>query len=495
MTNSNPLVPRIYGLPKIHKPGNKMRFIVSNIGSPSHNLAKFLVKQFAALKPMDDFSIKNAYELIDSLKNVEICDDETLISFDITSFYPSVPIDDALTALENWLARQSLSPLERLAYYEMTAVCMKQNYFQFRKKFYHQKTGTAMGNPLSPFMCNLFMVEIEKNLSENNLFPKIWKRYVDDVFAIVKKSNIEDILNLINNANPNIKFTHELEKDGRICFLDLSITREEDKKLTFDIYRKPTSTDRFITSDSYHHSAHKHAAFNSMIHRLVNVPLNEERYNEEWKHILKVADMNGYNNNLMHILLKRHQRKRLRNESTSFVLEESDKKRIAVQFHAPLFPHLNKASNSLPVRFVPTSKKLKLKTMLGSTKDKVEDMEKSGVYLFKCPHENCEAAYIGETSRSLNIRAGEHINSMNKNRPELSAIAEHAMEMDHIHIQKSDFCLLSNITQKTRLRVCESMHIKTHPNLINRDDGVITDSCLFTLLQSKVNHGSTHDVT
>lgn len=35
---SNPIVPRIYGLPKIHKLGNKMRSISPDIDAPSNNL-------------------------------------------------------------------------------------------------------------------------------------------------------------------------------------------------------------------------------------------------------------------------------------------------------------------------------------------------------------------------------------------------------------------------------------------------------------------------
>lgn len=41
---SNAILPRAYGLPKIHKPGLPLRIIVSSTGSPLHNLATFLQK-------------------------------------------------------------------------------------------------------------------------------------------------------------------------------------------------------------------------------------------------------------------------------------------------------------------------------------------------------------------------------------------------------------------------------------------------------------------
>lgn len=42
---SNPALPRIKGLPKIHKPGKEMRQIVSARKSPMHQITKWLVKK------------------------------------------------------------------------------------------------------------------------------------------------------------------------------------------------------------------------------------------------------------------------------------------------------------------------------------------------------------------------------------------------------------------------------------------------------------------
>lgn len=45
----NGIMPRIYGLPKIHKEGIPLRPIVNTIGSPTYDLAKYLAK---ILKPL-----------------------------------------------------------------------------------------------------------------------------------------------------------------------------------------------------------------------------------------------------------------------------------------------------------------------------------------------------------------------------------------------------------------------------------------------------------
>lgn len=57
----NPMVAKLYGLPKIHKPGNKMRPIVSNISTPCYKIAKWLVSEVKKLPPIPSLSVKNTY--------------------------------------------------------------------------------------------------------------------------------------------------------------------------------------------------------------------------------------------------------------------------------------------------------------------------------------------------------------------------------------------------------------------------------------------------
>ena len=65
---NNPIIPKVYGLTKIHKTGNKMRPIVSNIGAPTHKLAKWLVKRFESFPKLQTLSTKNSLDLIKNLR-------------------------------------------------------------------------------------------------------------------------------------------------------------------------------------------------------------------------------------------------------------------------------------------------------------------------------------------------------------------------------------------------------------------------------------------
>jgi hypothetical protein len=128
---------------------------------------------------------------------------------------------------------------------------MKLNFFQFTGKFYEQTKGTAIGNALSPFLANLYMVNFEMVLKRRNLLPKVSVRYLDDIFCVINRRKDSTLLSLLKSQDPSIKFTCEEEVDGSLPFLDVRVTRK-DSRLEFDVYRKPTNTQRCIPITSCH---------------------------------------------------------------------------------------------------------------------------------------------------------------------------------------------------------------------------------------------------
>ena len=72
---SVPQPPKLYGLPKLHKPGFPMRPIVSFCGSPTYQLSKYLT---TILQPLTDKSrrnLKSTEDFVNATKTVEIPDD------------------------------------------------------------------------------------------------------------------------------------------------------------------------------------------------------------------------------------------------------------------------------------------------------------------------------------------------------------------------------------------------------------------------------------
>lgn len=410
--------------------------------------------------------------------------DESIVSFDITSYYTNVPVKEALIALRFWLDKQNLNPLEGDALFDLTETCVGQLYFQFRDSFYKQTDGMPMGNSLSGFLCNLYVNSLEEKLSHQQKLPEVWHRYIDDVLAIVKTSEIENTLTTINGACNKIQFTVEIEENGALPFLDLVVKRNATDTIEFEIYRKSTGTDRYITNDSNHYTSHKYAAFNSMAYRLCNVPLSNECYIAELNRIKNIANVNGYCNDSIQKLVDKHMKAKVKRNATSLSPINEDTKRIAIEYHPHIFGRLKSEFKNHNIDLIPRSS-TKIKNLMHSTKDHIDNDNKSGVYAATCS--TCSKQYIGQTIRQLKVRKKEHIRNIKNKESYASGLAEHILTERH-SIDDTHFSLLEHESNRRRLNVLESMHIHlTHENNVNRDDGP-SYSSLFHLLD-KQNSG------
>jgi hypothetical protein len=67
----------------------------------------------------------------------------------------------------------------------LATFCLNNTYFQWKGQFFKQKQGTAMVSPLPPIICNIYLEYIETQaINSFGVKPVLFKRYVDDVFAI-----------------------------------------------------------------------------------------------------------------------------------------------------------------------------------------------------------------------------------------------------------------------------------------------------------------------
>ena len=84
-----------------------------------------------------------------------------------------------------------------------------------------------MGSPVSPVVANLCMEDIEESaINASPVAPKIWKRYVDDSFCIIKKNGVTAFHDTLNSIDTNISFTIEQECNGKISFLDTGFLQQ-----------------------------------------------------------------------------------------------------------------------------------------------------------------------------------------------------------------------------------------------------------------------------
>ena len=461
----NPEIPKLYCLPKIHKPGYPLRPIVSNINAPTYNLSKKLVQDFQTFEQPTTLSVKNNLDLLDKLKDLKIDQNDRLISFDVKNLFPSIPIPETLTLLKTWLEEKNmLDKTQAKEYHNLVNLCMTQNIFQVNGLWYKQTEGTSMGNPLSPFLAELFMSNFEITLKNNNHLPKIWYRYVDDIFCIIPESfDINQFLNTLNNQYPSISFTFELEQNAQLPFLDILIKRKTNH-LEFEVYRKPTSTPNYIPKDSYQPTSQKLSFINSMIHRALHFPLQEKALKKELKTITDIAKINGFSPETVEKQAQKQRKKMRLAQITTLKREEQCNRRVKLTFYPILTNKLSKILTKHKITPAYSNPK-KLKVMLGNSKDKEPPENNSGIYKVSC--QNCDGCYIGQTKRNIKTRLKEHLYAANRNLKEKSAIAEHIINTGH---KMDNLDLLRKISSQRELPIFESIYMhKNKKNLINTD--------------------------
>ena len=133
-------------------------------------------------------------------------------------------------------------------------------------------------------------------------------------------------------------------------------------------------------------------------------------------------------------------------------------------------PYLGRTSDALAARIrkagvaVHAKPTNTLRSRLVHPKDKMTPGEKAGtVYHIKCG--DCEAEYVGETERQLNVRIKEHQTLKS------SHVFKHLKETDHKFDSTEDVKLLHTESNWFKRGVAESIKILQHGPSINRDGG------------------------
>ena len=418
-----PQPPKLYGLPKLHKPNIPMRPIVSFCGSPTYQLSKYLT---TVLKPLTDESrhkLQSTENFIDAIKTVQVPDDYKLVSFDVKSLFTSIPLQLALDCTETAINNSTIElPLPTDDLMDLLNLCLTSTYFQYNGKHYKQLHGTAMGSPVSVVVAEIVMQNIEERaLATYKRTLPLWLRYVDDTFTAVHKDEIDDFHEHLNGQNADIQFTKEIEENGKIPFLDCLVTRDNNKLRT-TIYRKPTHTDRLLDQSSYNPTSHKATTIRTLTRRAQLVCDSPDSLTDENKYLDNVFNKNNYNRDFIRHNTYRNSEPNATNTNATPVTTAT-------------IPYIKGTSETIARILQPYNIRVAhkpittLRQLLTNVKDKDEPSDRRGaVYKIKCC--DCQATYIGETGRNLNVRLTEHKRAT-RNGDINNHIAEHHLKTNH----------------------------------------------------------------
>lgn len=453
------IAPRIYGLPKIHKPDFPLRPICSSINSPSYQLSRYLTSILSRLTENSKYNIKNSVQFKDKIQNTVIDDDEMMVSFDVVSLFPSIPVDLALNIIEKkWTKLSNYTKMTKPLFLKILKFCIQENrYFKYKENIYQQKRGLPMGSSASPVVADIVMEELLDNAINNcDIRPKILTKYVDDLFGIIKTSAIGNVLTNLNSFNQYIKFTIEEEAHQKLPYLDTIVIRNNGK-LKLNWYQKPSASGRLI---NFHSKHPKRMIINTALNFIKRVlTISDEEFHADNKIIIKaVLTQNSFPMKTINSLLNKNKAARM---------EEKPQVIYKSVIYVPKLSERFEKSNCIDMNLYRIAPKTNntLQQLFSNLKTKVDNMEKSNViYKIQCngnEKEDCDKCYIGTTKNKLKTRIAGHksdIKKRNDNTTARTALTAHCATKKH-HPQLERVQVLQTEHNYSKRLTLEMLHI------------------------------------
>ena len=259
-------LPAIYFLPKIHKekrpdtgtyPGRPIIWATRN---PLEDLDLFITALTSPLATLLPHFLKDTTDLLTKLSAVRgITQDSSLFSADIVSLYPSIPWDEGIAAATTTYRKKKyiverhneenglLKPPDWITFRRILTLILENNVFHYQgKRWFIQKSGTAMGSSISVFFANTFMTHRMRQIRQAPPIKLLYLgRFLDDIVGIWSKRNEEEEIRQLFSSltDEHIAITYDFGGNS-LPALDLRITLEE------GCLRRPAVPTLLLTSPS-----------------------------------------------------------------------------------------------------------------------------------------------------------------------------------------------------------------------------------------------------
>ncbi len=354
-----------------------------------------------------------------------------MLSCDVVSLYTTIPLNEALESFKDYISNTidiTTLGFDKDTIITLAELCLKDNYFCYGQKYYEQLVGLPMGGSLSSLIANIYMHTIDSKIVNlpNGLAPIVYYRYVDDIFCVISKPNLDKFKETINNLDNNIKFTFEDEIEGKLPFLDVEVTRNESYFST-DIYRKEIASNIILHYHSYHAKTQKIGLIYFFVHRAVKICSSPMSLARE----IDFLKRNFLDHSYPIKIINKHFSKAISKFKTPKPVN-SEKKEYKAFFSFPYTGNDNsnfkRVCNNAQIMVGQTPGN-KIINMRANYKEKILPMNQSNiVYRINCMQ--CDKSYIGETGRSLKTRLSEHVRAT-KYKDSNYATFSHSLETGH----------------------------------------------------------------
>lgn len=484
--------PRMYGLPKIHKPNIPLRPIVSNTNSPTYQLAKFYAQIIHNSIDHEKYNIHSSFSFQQFITEQLIPPQHIVVSLDVISLFTSIPINLITANIDQrWSRISSHTTLPLHCFKEGLALLLERTFFVYDGKYYIQLDGTPMGSCLSPAVADLVLdVLLDQVILKLPFKPLFIKKYVDDLITIIPSDKIDEILSIFNDYSPNIQFTIETEMGGKLPFLDMMLTHNQvDGSITTSWYQKPTASGRMLNYLSAHKYSQKIGTASGYIHRVISLTSNITMNTHEI--IRRQLLLNNYPSALINKLINKHIHNTHTKTSTldTGQLHNQDallKSYGSITFIDDLTHKLAKVLKSnLPSTTLGFKCPNTLSGLYTKLKDSISPLQRSNI-VYSIPCTSCDKVYIGLTRQLLKSRVSNHVsdrNRLTKLQSEIAhlndsqqakelevmlngtALIRHVINLDH-EFSYDKTTIVCSDNNYTKLKMLEMLYIQ-HLNTVN----------------------------
>lgn len=472
--------PKMYALMKTHKPDIPARPVVACVDTPTSAMSSMLSDILKQLLDDDIYNIKNSITLKQKLSNVTIESTEIMVSFDIVSLFTNIPVNLAIEIInEQWEKLSKITKFPKSLFFEMLKFCLIDgNYFVYKDVAYRQIFGMPMGNPLSTIIADIVTQRLLNTILAKLMYvPKVFVKYVDDIFAIIPKNAISETQNLLNSFHSRLKFTVEVENDSMIPYLDVKIIRNPDGTISTDWYQKCISSNRILNYYSQHPHSQKLNTASNFVSRVLS--LSSEKFHKKNKLLITtILTENNYPYADTQRYIHSYYRKRnnigenndditeKQYKGVTYIKGVSEKIEKVIKHYCPQTQTAYRSSNCI-------------KNIFTKLKDKVPSNEqKNVIYRIPCQGniENgstCELAYIGQTKQYIGKRIDNHKYDLSKKihntNVASTALMDHCKETGHTP-NFDNVSILDRAQHYGRRLTKEALHIQTEKSMNHKRD-------------------------
>ena len=475
-TGSRPGV--LYGICKVHKEvGSEgetppFRPILSAIGTSTYNMAKFFVP-ILKTSTVNQFTIEDSFSFADEI----VKQDSTLYmtSFDIKSLFTNIPLDETIAICIEKLyhRKKKVKGMLKRHCTKLLTLATKSSCFTFNNKYYSQIDGVAMGSPLGPTLANVFLSHHETSWLENcpaQFKPAYYRRYVDDVIVLfTSKDHVKKFLRYMNSRHRNIEFTHEEEKDGSLPFLDVLITRVDNRFVT-SVYRKKTFSGVYLNFKSFLPIDYKQGLLFTLLFRAYKISSDYSKLHEEIEKLQIIWQMNKFPlffidkciyKFLDKLFVARHVRSDVGNKE-DVVVSLMYLGKISIELKKRLRNAFRSYCPNINLRVVFSSPN-RLKNGFSFKDIIMKNLNSLVLYKYTCGI--CRDTYVGKTKRHFIVREHEHLgisiltnNNYSYNENTATAVRKHIHNCNHVS-SADDFQIIGSARNNYHLTIKESIVI------------------------------------